>query len=46
VLIDSIPVMTQFDILPLIDIGGTLDVSVHLEIDKVNIYKFFINFYA
>nr|XP_012223759.1 PREDICTED: uncharacterized protein LOC105673010 [Linepithema humile] len=34
VLIGSIPVMTQFDILPLIDIGGTLDVSVHLEIDK------------
>ncbi|XP_067208178.1 transmembrane protein 8B-like isoform X2 [Linepithema humile] len=35
VLIGSIPVMTQFDILPLIDIGGTLDVSVHLEIDKL-----------
>ncbi|KAL6437507.1 hypothetical protein ACFW04_004153 [Cataglyphis niger] len=27
--------MTQFDILPLIDIGGTLDIDVHLEIEKL-----------
>lgn len=34
-LMDLIPIMTQFDILPLINIGGTLDISVHLEIEKV-----------
>jgi len=26
----------QFDILPLIDIGGTLDIDIHLEVGKVN----------
>ncbi|XP_072750640.1 post-GPI attachment to proteins factor 6 isoform X2 [Anoplolepis gracilipes] len=31
ILIDSVPIMTQFDILPLIDIGGILDIDVHLE---------------
>ncbi|KAL6437504.1 hypothetical protein ACFW04_004153 [Cataglyphis niger] len=35
ILTDSIPIMTQFDILPLIDIGGTLDIDVHLEIEKL-----------
>ncbi|XP_076641591.1 post-GPI attachment to proteins factor 6 [Halictus rubicundus] len=34
-LTDKHPVITQFNILPLIDIGGTLDVSAHLEMDKV-----------
>ncbi|XP_071863584.1 post-GPI attachment to proteins factor 6 [Bombus fervidus] len=34
-LTDVHPVITQFDILPLIDIGGTLDISVHLEMDKI-----------
>lgn len=35
-LTDVHPVITQFDILPLIDIGGTLDISAHLEMDKVS----------
>lgn len=35
ILTDLIPIMVQFDILPLIDIGGTLDISVHLEIKKL-----------
>lgn len=34
-LTDMHPVITQFNILPLIDIGGTLDISAHLEMDKV-----------
>ncbi|XP_015609576.1 post-GPI attachment to proteins factor 6 isoform X3 [Cephus cinctus] len=34
-LTDSYPIMTQFNILPLIDIGGTLDIRVHLEMDKL-----------
>ncbi|XP_054006508.1 post-GPI attachment to proteins factor 6-like isoform X1 [Hylaeus anthracinus] len=34
-LTDLHPVITQFNILPLIDIGGTLDISAHLEMDKV-----------
>ncbi|XP_043605137.1 post-GPI attachment to proteins factor 6-like isoform X1 [Bombus pyrosoma] len=34
-LTDVHPVITQFDILPLIDIGGTLDISAHLEMDKI-----------
>lgn len=33
---DVYPVVTQFDILPLIDIGGTLVISAHLEMDKVS----------
>ena len=29
--------ISQFDILPLVDIGGiTLDISAHLEMDKVS----------
>lgn len=36
-LTDAHPVVTQFNILPLVDIGGTLDISAHLEMDKVNI---------
>lgn len=35
-LTDVHPVITQFDILPLIDIGGTLVISAHLETDKVS----------
>lgn len=38
ILSDAIPTIIQFDILPLIDIGGTLDIDVHLEIGKVNKY--------
>ncbi|XP_076619315.1 post-GPI attachment to proteins factor 6 isoform X1 [Colletes latitarsis] len=34
-LTDVHPVVTQFNILPLVDIGGTLDISAHLEMDKV-----------
>ncbi|XP_050480954.1 post-GPI attachment to proteins factor 6-like isoform X2 [Bombus huntii] len=34
ILTDAHPVITQFDILPLIDIGGTLDISAHLEMDE------------
>ncbi|KAG7206139.1 hypothetical protein KM043_003531 [Ampulex compressa] len=34
ILTDAHPVITQFNILPLIDIGGTLDINVHLEMDK------------
>lgn len=34
-LTDIHPVITQFNILPLIDIGGTLDISARLEMDKV-----------
>ncbi|XP_015428982.1 PREDICTED: transmembrane protein 8A-like [Dufourea novaeangliae] len=34
-LTDEHPVITQFNILPLIDVGGTLDISVHLEMDKI-----------
>lgn len=36
-LTDVHPVVTQFNILPLVDIGGTLDISAHLEMDKVSI---------
>ncbi|XP_036147030.1 post-GPI attachment to proteins factor 6 isoform X3 [Monomorium pharaonis] len=35
ILTDLIPIMTQFDILPLIDIGGTLEINVHLEVKKL-----------
>ncbi|XP_071645882.1 post-GPI attachment to proteins factor 6 isoform X7 [Temnothorax longispinosus] len=35
ILTDLVPMMTQFDILPLIDIGGTLDIGVHLEVKKL-----------
>ena len=34
-LTDSYPVIIQFDVLPLVDIGGTLDINVNLEMDKV-----------
>ncbi|EFN79045.1 Transmembrane protein 8, partial [Harpegnathos saltator] len=34
-LMDSVPIMIQFNILPLIDTGGTLDISVHLEAEKL-----------
>lgn len=44
-LTDMHPVITQFNILPLIDIGGTLDISAHLEMDKVNIAGSFRIFY-
>lgn len=36
ILTDLIPIMTQFDILPLIDIGGTLDINVLLEVRKLS----------
>lgn len=36
-LTDTYPVITQFEILPLTDIGGTLDINMSLEINKVNI---------
>lgn len=36
-----VPVMVQFSILPLIDIGGTLDISAYLEAERV---KFCTNF--
>ncbi|XP_076760727.1 post-GPI attachment to proteins factor 6 [Xylocopa sonorina] len=34
-LTDIHPVITQFNILPLVDIGGTLDISAHLEMYKI-----------
>ncbi|KAK2589019.1 hypothetical protein KPH14_001862 [Odynerus spinipes] len=34
VLMDSYPIIVQFDILPLVDIGGTLDIKIHLEMYK------------
>ncbi|KAI4473079.1 hypothetical protein M0802_016327 [Mischocyttarus mexicanus] len=34
-LTDSYPIITQFNILPFVDIGGTLDINVHLEIYEV-----------
>lgn len=34
-LTDTYPVIIQFDILPLVDIGGTLDINVKLEMEKV-----------
>ncbi|XP_050583175.1 transmembrane protein 8B-like isoform X4 [Bombus affinis] len=34
-LTDVYPVITQFDILPLIDIGGTLVINAHLKTDKM-----------
>ncbi|XP_011646834.1 post-GPI attachment to proteins factor 6-like [Pogonomyrmex barbatus] len=34
-LTDIIPMMMQFNILPLIDIGGTLDINLHLEVQKL-----------
>ncbi|XP_020281025.1 transmembrane protein 8A-like isoform X3 [Pseudomyrmex gracilis] len=36
-LTDSVPVMLQFDILPLIDIGGILDINLHLEVNKMSL---------
>lgn len=36
-LTDTYPVITQFVVLPLTDIGGTLDINMSLEINKVNI---------
>ncbi|XP_015182403.1 PREDICTED: transmembrane protein 8A-like isoform X1 [Polistes dominula] len=33
-LTDSYPVITQFNILPFVDIGGTLDINIHLEMYK------------
>ncbi|KAH0546206.1 post-GPI attachment to proteins factor 6-like [Cotesia glomerata] len=33
-LTDNYPVIAQFNILPLVDVGGSLDVGVHLEVDK------------
>ncbi|XP_063980870.1 uncharacterized protein Dhpd [Diachasmimorpha longicaudata] len=33
-LTDASPVIAQFDILPLIDIGGSLTIGIHLEIDS------------
>lgn len=44
-LTDIHPVITQFNILPLIDIGGTLDISAHLKMDKVMMKTFTIIFY-
>ncbi|XP_043279412.1 transmembrane protein 8B-like isoform X2 [Venturia canescens] len=32
---DSSLVIAQFDVLPLIDVGGTLDITIHLETDKL-----------
>ncbi|OXU28873.1 hypothetical protein TSAR_000403 [Trichomalopsis sarcophagae] len=34
-LTDTYPVITQFEVLPLTDIGGTLDINMSLEINKV-----------
>ncbi|XP_047355134.1 post-GPI attachment to proteins factor 6-like isoform X2 [Vespa velutina] len=31
VLMDSYPIIIQFNILPLVDIGGTLEINIHLE---------------
>lgn len=33
-LTDNYPVIAQFNILPLVDVGGSLDIGVHLEVDK------------
>ncbi|XP_058788865.1 post-GPI attachment to proteins factor 6-like isoform X3 [Phymastichus coffea] len=33
-LTDAYPIITQFDILPLIDIGGSLEINLNLELDK------------
>ncbi|KAL0107615.1 hypothetical protein PUN28_014724 [Cardiocondyla obscurior] len=35
ILTDLVPIMMQFNILPLIDIGGTLDINVNLEVKKL-----------
>ncbi|XP_025987542.1 post-GPI attachment to proteins factor 6 isoform X2 [Solenopsis invicta] len=35
ILTDLVPMMIQFDILPLIDVGGTLDISVNLQVKKL-----------
>jgi hypothetical protein len=35
-LTDRHPIIMQFDILPLVDIGGTLVITMSLQIDKVN----------
>ncbi|XP_012280579.1 post-GPI attachment to proteins factor 6 isoform X2 [Orussus abietinus] len=35
ILTDTTPVIAQFDVLPLVDIGGTLNISIHLEMDRV-----------
>lgn len=35
VLMDSYPIIVQFNILPLIDIGGTLEINIHLEMYEV-----------
>lgn len=32
---DSYPIIIQFNILPLIDIGGTLEINIHLEMYEV-----------
>lgn len=34
-LTDYYPVVTQFDILPFVDIGGTLSIEVRLEMNEV-----------
>ncbi|XP_032665040.1 post-GPI attachment to proteins factor 6-like isoform X2 [Odontomachus brunneus] len=34
-LTDSVPIMTQFNILQFIDIGGTLDINAYLEAEKL-----------
>ncbi|XP_034934133.1 post-GPI attachment to proteins factor 6-like [Chelonus insularis] len=35
-LTDIHPVIAQFNILPLVDVGGSLDIGVHLEVDKMS----------
>ncbi|XP_025266403.1 post-GPI attachment to proteins factor 6 isoform X1 [Camponotus floridanus] len=35
ILSDATPTIMQFDILPLIDIGGTLDIDIHSEVEKL-----------
>lgn len=32
---DSYPIIIQFNILPLVDIGGTLEINIHLEMYEV-----------
>lgn len=42
VLMDSSPVIAQIDVLPLIDVGGTLDITIHLDTDKVSAMRIYV----
>ncbi|XP_033222344.1 post-GPI attachment to proteins factor 6-like [Belonocnema kinseyi] len=35
ILTDEYPVITQLDILPFVDVGGTLMINIHLEVEKL-----------